>query len=164
MKKTIRILEITDWVEDSILIDGDSSHEGYRAVQQLVEAERCEKLDKHFAKGLPFVCRAEDEEDAIAQYNMKICELDYLKAEHCDFEEVKEVKDGAIPWKEWFAHLIQVAFDIASEKRDLTGKEYEEYETDGGGNIVDDFYANFTEQDAQEFLDWVSKIASRKKE
>lgn len=38
--KTFRITEILDWTEDSYLMDGDASHEGYDAVEELLVEER----------------------------------------------------------------------------------------------------------------------------
>lgn len=85
--KKFTIVEVTDWEEDSILISADASHEGYRAVQSLLEEERVQKIDKGKQKGVPFTCDAETEEDAIEKYNASICEFDYLKAAACEFAE-----------------------------------------------------------------------------
>lgn len=86
----IKITEITDWVKDERLMEGDASHEGWKAVHDLVREEEEEKQYGEWTKGLPFVCEAEDEEDALQMYNDEICEYDYLKAEGCEWEEVEE--------------------------------------------------------------------------
>lgn len=86
----IKITEITDWEEDNYMMDGDASHEGNRAVQRRLEEERVEKIDNGNSKGLPFVCEAENEEDALEKYNEQFCEYDYLKASECEWEEVEE--------------------------------------------------------------------------
>ncbi len=86
----IKITEITDWEEDNCMIAGDASHEGDRAVQRLLEEERTNKIDNGNAEGLPFVCEAENEDDALEKYNAEFCEYDYLKAAACDWEEVEE--------------------------------------------------------------------------
>jgi hypothetical protein len=85
--KTYKIIEVTEWYEDNGLMDGDASHEGYRAVQRLLEEERIRKIDNGEADGLPFVCEAESEESAIDKYNEAYCEYDYLKAAQCEFED-----------------------------------------------------------------------------
>lgn len=84
-----KIVEITEWWKDERLIEGDASHEGWRAVTELVEEEEDEKQNGEWTKGLPFVCEAEDEEEAIQKYNDEICEYDYLKAIGCEWEEVE---------------------------------------------------------------------------
>ena len=91
----IRINEITDWEEDTWLAAGDASHNGDRAIQRLLEAEKVEKIDNGKAKGLPFVCDAEDADDALQQYNDANCEYDYLKAAECDWEEVDDEEGEA---------------------------------------------------------------------
>ena len=85
--KKFTIVEVTDWEEDSILMDGDASHEGYRSVQSLLEEERESKIDKGEQKGLPFTCEAENEDEAIEKYNQSVCEFDYLKAVAVEFAE-----------------------------------------------------------------------------
>lgn len=86
-RKKFTINEITDWEEDSWLIDGDASHEGSRAVERLVEQEKREKIDEGKATGLPFTCEAEDIDEALEKYNEEHCEYDYLKAVECDYDE-----------------------------------------------------------------------------
>ena len=85
--KKFTIVGVTDWEEDSILISADTSHDGYRAVQSVLEGEWVQKIDKGMQKGVPFTCDAETEEDAIEKYNASLCEFDYLKAAACEFAE-----------------------------------------------------------------------------
>lgn len=88
MSKWFRINEITDWEEDTQMMDGDASHEGWRAVQRLLEEEREKKIDNSEWNGLPFVCEAETEEEAIDKYNDEVCDGEYIKALAADCEEV----------------------------------------------------------------------------
>lgn len=88
MSRHYRINGITGWREDSCMMEGDASHEGDRAVQQLLEEERVAKIDNGNAKGIPFVCEAENEEEAIEKYNEKFCDGEYLLADEADIEEV----------------------------------------------------------------------------
>lgn len=85
----IKITEITEWEKDERLMEGDASHEGWEAVNELVGEEEDEKQNGEWTKGLPFVCEAEDEEEALQKYNDEICEYDYLKAVGCEWEEVE---------------------------------------------------------------------------
>lgn len=85
----IKITEITEWEKDERLMEGDASHEGDTSVQELVGEEEEEKQYGEWTKGLPFVCEAEDEEEALQKYNDEICEYDYLKAVGCEWEEVE---------------------------------------------------------------------------
>lgn len=89
MSSMYRIDNITEWEEDESLMHGDASHEGWRAVQRLLEDEKVKKIDKEEAKGLPFVCEAESEEEALEKYNAKYCDLDYLKATECEGDFVE---------------------------------------------------------------------------
>jgi len=91
----IKIIAITEWWEDHQQILGDASHEGDREVESLVEEEKVKKIDENKADGLPFVCEAEDVEDALQQYNDTVCEYDYLKAIECDWEEVDDEEGEA---------------------------------------------------------------------
>lgn len=88
MSSWYRINAITEWTEDESMMHGDASHEGWRAVQSLLEEERVKKIDNNEAEGLPFVCKAKSEEEALEKYNAKHCELDYLKAIECECDEV----------------------------------------------------------------------------
>ena len=65
---------------------GDASREGWRDVQKLLEDEKVKKIDNGKAEGLPFVCEAENEEEALEKYNAEYCALDYLKATECEGE------------------------------------------------------------------------------
>ena len=88
MSSWYRINAITEWTEDERMMHGDASHEGWRAVQRLLEEERVKKIDNNEAEGLPFVCKAKSEEEALEKYNAKHCRLDYLKAIECECDEV----------------------------------------------------------------------------
>ena len=92
MSRHYRIKKITGWREDSCMMAGDASHEGDRAIQQLLEYERVEKIDNGNAKGLPFVCEAENEEEAIEKYNAEFCDGEYLLADEADIEEVHKFR------------------------------------------------------------------------
>ena len=86
-------------------------------------------------------------------------------AKHGDFIAEKEVKGLAAttPWKDYFSHLVQVALAIGEEKRDLTEAEYKAYESEGGGDIVDDFCNNLTDKDVENFVTWARAVAARGK-
>ena len=165
MKYTI--IEVTDWVEDDALMAGDASHEGDRAVQSLLEEERVRKIDHGKADGLPFTCEAESEEEAIDKYNEQICDGDYLKAEAVEFGDAEDCEcngnGGPTRWQDWVAHLLQVAYDIAQEKRDLTFEEYVEYEKDGGGMLAHEIANNMTEDDAAWICARIAEIPNRHK-
>lgn len=67
-----------------------------------------------------------------------------------------------IGWKEWYCHLMQVAYDIACEGRDLTVDEYEKCERDGTESVVGACFAdNLTDEDVDKFVKWFNGIASR---
>ena len=86
--KKFCITEIMDWREDSWLIDGDASHEGRDSVEECVLEER--KLKHNFEENypgiLPFVCKANDIDEAIEKLNEKHFENDYLKAWDVDYD------------------------------------------------------------------------------
>lgn len=86
--KTFRITEILDWTEDNSLIDGDASHEGYAAVEELLVEERRSKqtFDPVAAHILPFECKARDLDEAIEKLNNRFFENDYLKVWDVDYE------------------------------------------------------------------------------
>ena len=90
MSNWYRIDNITGWEEDESLMHGDASREGWRAVQRLLEEERVKKIDNNEAEGLPFVCKAKSEEEALEKYNAKYCALDYLKATECEGDSVEK--------------------------------------------------------------------------
>ena len=70
MSSMYRIDNITEWEEDEPLMHGDASREGWRAVQKLLEDEKVKKIDNGKAEGLPFVCEAENEKEALEKYNL----------------------------------------------------------------------------------------------
>lgn len=86
--KTFRITEILEWTEDSYMMDGDASHEGYAAVEELLVEERRSKetFDPEKCGILPFVCKANDIDEAIEKLNERFFEYDYLKVQDVDYE------------------------------------------------------------------------------
>lgn len=86
--KTFRITEILEWTEDSYMMDGDASHEGYDAVEELLVEERRFKqtFDPVAAHILPFECKARDLDEAIEKLNNRFFEYDYLKVQDVDYE------------------------------------------------------------------------------
>ena len=86
--KTFKITEIVGWHEDSYLMDGDASHEGYAAVQELLVEERRSKetFDPEKCGIIPFVCKANDIDEAIEKLNERFFEYDYLKVWDVDYE------------------------------------------------------------------------------
>lgn len=90
MSMKIKIIDIIEWSEDTALVMGDASHNGYDNVNSLLEEEIAKKVKScELAKGLPFVCEANDEDEALEKYNAAYCEYDYMKASRCDWEEMK---------------------------------------------------------------------------
>jgi hypothetical protein len=70
---------------------GDASHNGYHEVDSLLKEEIARKTQNCcLAKGLPFVCDASNEDEALEKYNAAYCEYDYMKASRCDWEKVDE--------------------------------------------------------------------------
>lgn len=64
-------------------------------------------------------------------------------------------------WQDWVAHLLQVAYDIAQEKRDLTFEEYVEYEKDGGGMLAHEIADKMTDDDAAWICARIAEIPNR---
>ena len=89
-KKWFRINEITQLEEDSRAMRGDVGHISDRDIQRWLEEERVKKIDNNECAGLPFICEAENEEEALEKYNEKYCEFDYLKATEAECEEVRK--------------------------------------------------------------------------
>ena len=82
-----KIVEINDWTEDVHMEAGDACHmsEGDLMRHKLNEYE--EKVENNKWPGLPFVCEAESEEEAVEKYNAAHCEYDYYKATEAEFED-----------------------------------------------------------------------------
>lgn len=128
MSKYFRINEITDWEEDTQMMDGDASHEGRREVQKLLEEERVKKIDNGEWKGMPFICEAENEIEALDQYNEKFCENDYIKAVEADCEEVHKIEverqvdclDYVVVFARDFDEAIDRATDIPVDNKKLS--------------------------------------------
>ena len=87
----ITIIDITEWIKDYQLIDGDASHEGDQSVKELVYDEEMKKIYSAmpWTLGLPFNCEVENKDEALDLYNQKYCCYDYLKASNCDIELTK---------------------------------------------------------------------------
>ena len=86
--KKFCITEIVGWHEDSWLIDGDASHEGYDSVEECVLEERKlkDRFEDNYPGILPFVCNAKDIDEAIEKLNAKHFEYDYLKVWDVDYD------------------------------------------------------------------------------
>ena len=82
-----KIIEIYGWEEDVHMEQGDACHmdEGDVMRHKLDEYEK--KIENNEWPGLPFVCEAESEEEAIEKYNAEHCEYDYYKATEAEFED-----------------------------------------------------------------------------
>lgn len=82
-----KILEITDWEKDVTEEMADSGHMSDGDIMRLELEEYERKIENSEWPGLPFVCEAENEADAIDKYNEKFCDGDYYKATGADFDE-----------------------------------------------------------------------------
>jgi len=82
-----KIIEISSWVEDLHMEDGDACHmsEGDLMRRKLHEYE--EKIENGKWPGLPFVCNAKNEEEAIEKYNAAHCKHDYYLADDVVMED-----------------------------------------------------------------------------
>lgn len=87
--KHYKITDITEWDVDRAMIEGDSSHTGENYNILLGEAEeKVEKLKEQGGAGLPFVCEAEDEDEALDKYNEAHYRDEYVKAAVADITEL----------------------------------------------------------------------------
>ena len=86
-----KIIEINDWTEDVQAEMGDSSHMSDGDIMRLKLEEYEEKVEQGKWPGLPFVCEAESEEEAVDKYNAAHCEYDYYKATEAGFEDLEAV-------------------------------------------------------------------------
>ena len=82
----MKIIAIEDWELDEQEIAGDSSRMPDHEIDELKVDEYNRKIENGEWPDLPFECDAEDEEDAIEQYNSKCCRGDYYKATEAVFE------------------------------------------------------------------------------
>lgn len=128
MSKWFRINEITDWEEDSSMIAGDASHEGDRAVQRLLEAERVKKIDNNEWRGLPFICEADNEIEALEKYTAKFYEFEYIKPVEADCEEVHKFEVSRQIDCRDYVTVFATDFKEASEKADYIDIEPEKLE------------------------------------
>lgn len=82
----MKIIEIDDWELDEHEMAGDSSRMSDHDIDELKVDEYNRKIENGEWPDLPFECDAEDEEDAIEQYNNECCCGDYYKAASAVFE------------------------------------------------------------------------------
>lgn len=88
------ILEILEWEEDESTAASIYSHEGRREYQRCLEQERVEKEDNEWTKGLPFVCEANDIDEAIEKYTEAYCAWpNILVPIDVDYEEEEDEKE-----------------------------------------------------------------------
>ena len=80
-----KIVEINDWEEDVTEEMADSGHISDGDIMRLKLEEYEKKVEKGEWPGLPFVCEAESEEEAVDKYNATHCEYDYYKATEAEF-------------------------------------------------------------------------------
>ena len=88
----MKIIAIEDWELDEHEIAGDSSRMPDHEIDELKVDEYNRKIENGEWPDLPFECDAEDEEDAIEQYNSECCRGDYYKATEAVFEDVEEAE------------------------------------------------------------------------
>jgi hypothetical protein len=81
-----KILEITDWEKDVTEEMADSGHISDGDIMRLELEEYEKKIENGEWPGLPFVCEAKSESDAIDKYNEKFCDGDYYRATDADFD------------------------------------------------------------------------------
>lgn len=110
-----KITEITEWEIDRIAIEGDCSHNGENYNMALGHAEEMrDELEESGGVGLPFVCEAEDEDEALAKYNEEHYCGEYVQAAKADIVELRRFtvslqvdpkKDGGVYKDEtWINH------------------------------------------------------------
>ena len=96
--KQFTITEIIDYVRDESLIAGDKSHENPRDVDEVIDTEIEAKTGYNGSwPGLPFTCDAENEDDAVAQYNAECCAGDYILAGKVEYSTVEKVENESTP-------------------------------------------------------------------
>ena len=88
--KTFMITEIIGWHEDSWKIRGAASHEGCESVRNILDKEYCQKnldnFEKNYRGVLPFVCTAENIDEAIDKLNARHFDYDLLKVQDVDYK------------------------------------------------------------------------------
>lgn len=82
-----KITHIYGWEEDVHAEMGDCGHMSDGDIMRLKLEEYEKKVEQCEWPGLPFVCEAESEDEAIDKYNEANCELDYYKATEAEFED-----------------------------------------------------------------------------
>ena len=69
---------------------------------------------------------------------------------------------GKTDWRDWFCHVIEVAYGISVSQEDMTEEEYTEAERDGTESVMGCcFSENLTDADIKKFMGWVEEIANR---
>lgn len=81
------ITEVLDWELDEHEMAGDSSRMPDHEIDELKVDEYNRKIEEGNWPDLPYECDAEDEEDAIEQYNSDCCRGDYYKATEVAFAD-----------------------------------------------------------------------------
>ena len=84
------ITEVLDWELDEHEMAGDSSRMPDHEIDELKVDEYNRKIEEGDWPDLPYECDAEDEEDAIEQYNSDCCRGDYYKATEVVFADEEE--------------------------------------------------------------------------
>lgn len=115
--KHYKIIDITEWDVKRNEIAGVCSHTGDNYNIALGEAEeKIEELKTQGGEGLPFVCEAEDEEDALNKYNEKYYgEEDYQASE----AEIVEVRRFVVSLQVDTRIEVEVYADSAEEAGEL---------------------------------------------
>ena len=147
MNKWYRINEITEWEEDTALIAGDASHEGYRAVQRLLEEERVKKIDDGYAKSLPFVVEADNEEEALEKYVEQCYKYEYLKPVKAESEEVHQFEVSRQVDCRDYVVVFAKDFDEARDKAGNISVDMDELE------IIETHVVNATDVVTNELTD-----------
>ena len=86
-----KITEITEWDICRSEIEGDCSHTGENYNIALGHAEEMrDELEESGGAGLPFVCEAEDADEALAKYNEEHYCGEYVQAAKADIVELRK--------------------------------------------------------------------------
>lgn len=83
----LKITQIYGWEEDVHTEQGDASRMEQGDIMRLKLKEYETKIECGEWPGLPFVCEAESEDEAIEKYNAVHCDGDYYKATEAEFED-----------------------------------------------------------------------------
>lgn len=90
--RKFKIVEIWGWEEDRQLEAGDACHmsDGDILRKRLDEYE--EKIENGQWPGIPFVCMAKSEDEALKAYNKEHCDHAYYRATEATFEDRHDFK------------------------------------------------------------------------